>query len=435
MSFAETCQQQGDATSLTCGWIAVIISTMAFGSFAVPIKSPTCVQLNIDPLVFQSYKTFLCLTTSTVFVYLFLDDTYFTFSPWGIVSGLFWVPSGIAAVYAVQHAGLAVSQGVWSSFIVLVSFTWGLGIFRESVKSLFWTVLWIWAMITGLWGMSFFSSPLDITSISAPSTTSSNRLSYVELSTASSEPNIIKSSNDKDNGLQNTIAVSSSTFSPSSKNDFENSCMHAAVEPNNQTANNVKNLSDRTKGLLAATFNGLWGGSVMVPMHYSTHEGGFHYIMSFAIGASIITLLLWFLRFGYNFVKLMLMMDSKSSDPDLESAASMPSISATTPPSRSLYFTIQKAYQDLPSFYIRQMILPGGIAGFLWSIGNIASMISVSSLGEGIGYSVIQASMLVSGLWGIFWFQEIQGYGKKIKWFASATCTVIGIIGLSYQHV
>ena len=31
-------------------------------------------------------------------------------TPWGLVSGIFWVPGGISAVYAVQNAGLATAQ-------------------------------------------------------------------------------------------------------------------------------------------------------------------------------------------------------------------------------------------------------------------------------------------------------------------------------------
>ena len=31
-------------------------------------------------------------------------------TPWGLVSGIFWVPSGVSAVYAVQNVGLATAQ-------------------------------------------------------------------------------------------------------------------------------------------------------------------------------------------------------------------------------------------------------------------------------------------------------------------------------------
>jgi len=42
------------------------------------------------------------------------------------VSACFWVPSGVAAIIGIKFAGLAVAMGTLSSFIVLVSFIWGM---------------------------------------------------------------------------------------------------------------------------------------------------------------------------------------------------------------------------------------------------------------------------------------------------------------------
>lgn len=47
-----------------CGWAAAVLSMVAFGSFGAPIKSQKCKAVNVDPLVFQSYKTFMCFATS-----------------------------------------------------------------------------------------------------------------------------------------------------------------------------------------------------------------------------------------------------------------------------------------------------------------------------------------------------------------------------------
>ena len=78
-----------EAWVATSGWIAAIISCLSFGSFAVPIKSEECRKIDVDPLVFQTYKTTMCLLTSSVVVLL---GQPFYFTPWGIVSGFFWVP-------------------------------------------------------------------------------------------------------------------------------------------------------------------------------------------------------------------------------------------------------------------------------------------------------------------------------------------------------
>jgi hypothetical protein len=43
-------------------------------------------------------------------------------------------------------------------------------------------------------------------------------------------------------------------------------------------------------------------------------------------------------------------------------------------------------------------------------------------------------SRLVSGLWGIFYFHEIEGTDTIAKWFTSASVTVLGILLLSFEH-
>jgi glucose uptake protein GlcU len=80
------------------------------------------------------------------------------------------------------------------------------------------------------------------------------------------------------------------------------------------------------------------------------------------------------------------------------------------------------------------MWLPGGTSGLLWSIGNFFSLISVYYLGEGVGYPLVQTSILISGLWGLFYFNEVTGFERRIKWFASSLLTVFGILLLSYEH-
>jgi hypothetical protein len=66
-----------------CGYLAAAASALGFGSFGVPIKGA---RIELDPLVFQSYKTSVCFVSSWL---VLLFDVGFTFSPWGIVSGIF----------------------------------------------------------------------------------------------------------------------------------------------------------------------------------------------------------------------------------------------------------------------------------------------------------------------------------------------------------
>ena len=151
-------------------------------------------------------------------------------------------------------------------------------------------------------------------------------------------------------------------------------------------------------------------------------------MISFSIGASIITLLLWIVRYVF------LIYQSKGS--------------------------LLDAYEQLPSFHLRKMWLLGTVAGSLWSFGNVASFFSVKYLARLLGTgmsqyestnlffvvllnvftpatfqcSIIQAAMIVSGLWGIFYYQEVTHPVTRLLWFTTAFLTFSGIILLSYEH-
>lgn len=161
----------------------------------------------------------------------------------------------------------------------------------------------------------------------------------------------------------------------------------------------------RQLGIAGAIINGAWGSNNMVPMHYARADGfyGAGYLISYSSGSMIVTIAMWLIRYLINVYKL-------GGDH-------------------------VKAYHALPSFHLRQMWKTGLTSGLLYSLGNFFTIVSVSVLGQGVGYSFVQTSMLISGLWGIFVFGEVKGSQRIMKWLASSVVTVIGILLLSYEHV
>jgi hypothetical protein len=240
----------------TCGWIAAVASMLAFGSFGVPIKSKVVTSLDVDPLVFQSYKTFMCFLTSWL---VLLSAQQFTYTPWGIVSGFFWVPGGVATVYAVKSAGLAVGIGVGSSFIVLVSFTWGIFIFDESVKSKAGACFAVLLMILGILGMSKFSAP---------------EASLQEYSLGHTDEDEGSQQTNGSHQQVNSHTTEATNIGDDGDDDFVDEAeIPAALSGNSQHADLVvicgRKFTKRTLGIMAAIYNGTWGGSIMVPMHWS----------------------------------------------------------------------------------------------------------------------------------------------------------------------
>ncbi|KAG7368649.1 drug/metabolite transporter superfamily protein [Nitzschia inconspicua] len=401
-----------------CGWIAAVLSIAAFGSFGVPIKSDAAKACDIDPLCMQTYKTVVCLLTS----WIVLLWEPFSYTPWGIISGLFWVPGGVATVFAIKNAGLAIAIGVGGSCIVLVSFTWGILVFGEHVHNRIQASMAVALMLMGLVGMAYYSAPTVAHNavmaeessdgiFASPKTAAVRSYQEVELedrSTPSSEHNddSCRDGPGEDEVVTENEAVAGlKTASPplgSPDVDTRVSIQEDLAKETSHILFCGIRWQRRLLGILAAAFNGCYGGSIMVPMKFAPPTAvGAAYVISFAIGATMVTAGLWFGRFLYHF-------------------------------QRECSFS--QAYGRLPSFYFRQMWLAGGLCGLLWSIGNFFSILSVKYLGEGVGYSVVQLNLLVSGVWGIAYFGEVQGKETIIKWFISAVVAVTGILLLSYEH-
>mmetsp|Transcript_23483 Transcript_23483/g.35529 ORF Transcript_23483/g.35529 Transcript_23483/m.35529 type:complete len:426 (-) Transcript_23483:2366-3643(-) len=403
----------------SCGWLWAIGGMLAFGSFGVPIKSKVMKSVDIDPLVMQSYKTGMCFITSVI-ILLYRGEEV-TFTPWGIVSGLFWVPGGIAMIYAIKTAGLAIAMGVGTSFIVLVSFSWGIFFFDEHVHSRLQACLAVACMLCGLAGMAYYSAP-TVAHISQEYQSVQNEdsdteggdfgMEYHAMDTAATDDELghkDKNQLEDTNNARNESLEAESAISMVVEDGFhENPRREESTEPSSITSVSLCcyyiRVQERTLGILAAlVVTGLWSGSMMVPMEFAPKiDKGLPFLASFAIGATLVTMFFWFIRYLYLCHKH--------------------------------HYSFIRAYQALPSFYFKKAWPYGTACGLLWSIGNFCSILSIGFLGEGVGFSVIQASMLVSGLWGIFCFREIEGANAISKWYIAASVTVTGILLLSYEH-
>lgn len=310
-----------------------------------------------------------------------------------------------------------------SSFIVLVSFVWGIFVFGEPIHSRASACFAILCMMLGLFGMSCYSSPQK-----APITiidTSSRQGVGAYQSLGSSDDGdrtdvectgtVTETDNDSpekslelaDHPLWVTAETTHSSIDIATSREESTFSVDvadpptASISPPPHAAFKV-HITKSELGMMSAAFCGIWGGSIMAPMKFcKANTKGTHYLLSFSIGASIVTVALWFLRYTYHAVRCR---------------------------------SVVKAFECLPSFHLRVMWRPGGLSGLLWSIGNFFSMISVFYLGEAVGYPLVQTSILFAGLWGIFYFKEVQGIVQITKWLLSSLLTIFGILLLSYEH-
>ena len=408
-----------DKCTDACGYAAAIGAAICLGSFGVPAKSKVVTRLDADPLVIQTYKSTMAFVTCWLVVLL---GEPIKFTSWGIVSGIFWVPGGVAGIYGIRAAGLAIAVGTWSPIIVLTSFFWGIGVFEEHVRSEFGACGACLTLVVGLIGMSRYAKPPRIKEIDGERKEDSTideemitRVSSDDLNVDNISKRTLSRKVSRGKSGAASIDNNEKTPPPSPPNqaplemeallrdDNANDAVEAQEKQKSISIMGQFTVTKRQMGILASIFNGLWGGTNLIPLHFASHEGfgGPMYTISFACGSMLVTIALWVIRFLFELYRL----DGK----------------------------VIKAYHALPSMHIRQMWIPGCLSGVLWSAGNFLCIIAVTFLGQGVGYSFTQASMLISGLWGIFYFHEI-GEDMINRWLASAIVSLCGILWLSYEH-
>jgi len=412
-----------DKCTDACGYAAAVGAAICLGSFGVPAKSKVVTRLDADPLVIQTYKSTMAFLTC--WLVLLLGEPV-KLTSWGIVSGIFWVPGGVAGIYGIRNAGLAIAVGTWSSIIVLTSFFWGILVFEENVRSERGACGACLTLVVGLIGMSRYSKPPNrIKQIGGERKDSTideeiirvhlANVLDVDITKRSLSRKVSRGRNDAANADHDETPPPSPPLpAPLEMEAFlrdEASDDDGVGDDGVETQEKQKSISimgkftvtRRQMGIVASMFNGLWGGTNLIPLHFASHEGfgGPMYVISFSCGSMLVTIALWIIRFLYELYRL----DG----------------------------AVVKAFHALPSLYIRQMWIPGALSGILWSAGNFMCIIAVTFLGQGVGYSFTQASMLISGLWGIFYFHEI-GKDMITRWLASAVVALFGILWLSYEH-
>eukprot|EP00927_Polykrikos_kofoidii_P041376 TRINITY_DN35285_c0_g1_i1.p1 TRINITY_DN35285_c0_g1~~TRINITY_DN35285_c0_g1_i1.p1 ORF type:complete len:327 (-),score=36.64 TRINITY_DN35285_c0_g1_i1:532-1512(-) len=307
----------GQQNGLLLPSFGILGAWFCFGSFAVPMKHTSVIAADVHPLVFQTYKTGWTFVTAHLVLFAFPYE----FTWWGILSGIAWVPAGIAAVYAVKNIGITYGQTVWQVTIIATSCVWGFGILHEKVNDIRWVVFGFTCIVVGLVGM--------------------------------------------------ILAMN--------RNDDAYSVVWDKSKPKPYDSIKV--------GIGAALFNGIWGGSNLIPASYAPLHG-VHFVISFATGALLVNVALWVLY----------------------------------------AWAAKRLWKcDLPPMHFRTMAIPGFLSGTLWSAGNFMSLFVVSELGQGIGYSLIQSSIIVAGLWGIIYFREM----RKERIFLWALWCCVCLTGVS----
>jgi hypothetical protein len=390
MSIFDTCTD-------SCGWIAAVVAALAYGTYGVPIKETK--KIPVNPLVFQSYKTITMFVSCWV---VLLMGVEVSFTPWGLLSGLFWVLGGTGGIVAVRYAGMAIAVGTWASVMICVNFVFGILIFKEPVANFTGTAGAFVLLALGLIGMSKYSAPtppkqqeeeqqkiaLEKVEHSFPG---SAVVSHVTRLVVTAMP--FGHSHDE-NGFLKVATDDESAESASSVEDGvgavgrrtlvrydsitetddggETELMDMHNESEQGSAQKVASGNDfsdtalvtvgglvmrkRTAGILGAVFNGLMTGSSFIPVHYAKTNGfgGAHYFISYSVGALIANIVLWIGFFAFNFYHY------SSFGSKIHQFHDDITVIGYSP---SFKTRLMNTYESLPELYFRQLWLPGVLAG------------------------------------------------------------------------
>ena len=79
----------------------------------------------------------------------------------------------------------------------------------------------------------------------------------------------------------------------------------------------------------------------------------------------------------------------------------------------------------------KKAVIGSLISGGIWGVGNLLAITSVSLIGLAKGLPLTQAAVLISVLWGVFYFKEITKRKEIVKVIVGAIVLISGIIILS----
>jgi glucose uptake protein GlcU len=400
-----------EGCSDSCGWLAGIVAALAYGSFGVPIRETK--DIDVHPLVFQSYKTITMFMLSWLVIFMGIAPSW---TSWGLVSGGLWVVGGTGGVLAIRMAGLAIAVGTWASVMIVINFLVGIVLFQEPVSDMFATLGAFLLLALGLVGMSLYSTPQPVDQLPSTEMTENigpNQNEVEEIDRAL----IVKRTSSYTGKIDHRDIQRRNEESGSygSSADADEPLFTIPREPKEKDPDQVLLcgvfMKKRVAGICGAIFNGVMTGSSLIPLHHAKTQGygGANYMISYASGAIVMNCLIWGVFFAYTCYQT------------VQQDLNVPVLLHT--------------FQVMPAWHFRKLWLPGFTSGVLLTIAMFGSILSVTYLGQGIGNSIVQAKILISGLWGIFWFREIRGMCIVTKWFLSASLTVAGILWLSAERM
>eukprot|EP00823_Brevimastigomonas_motovehiculus_P003234 TRINITY_DN1952_c0_g1_i1.p1 TRINITY_DN1952_c0_g1~~TRINITY_DN1952_c0_g1_i1.p1 ORF type:complete len:408 (+),score=116.00 TRINITY_DN1952_c0_g1_i1:91-1314(+) len=401
--------------NILLGVIYALVAAVCSGSYTVFLKTPSVMKANVDSLVTQIYLSVAVLVTSPI--YLSIEE--FKFSWLGMLTGALYTSQSVFSIIAVKNAGISVSSGLWVGFTLATSFLVGSVFFHEQFDSMLVAIIALLVMCVGVIGCGTCQVSLS----SSSSTTGGKHKHALETDAAGNVLVSVTDSGLHERKISTTSSVSSSppppilspinssvsssgvtaTTSPSmtasiclpnQKGDQSDSLLVSSPAPSMESVSSSSSGSGRKQmsvfmvGIICAILTGITNGSYSVPTHW-VYDHKKTFMISFALSMFICSVACHYARLMFG--------------------------------------------HSLPSFQWRVAAVPSLISGILLAGCCLGQISAVEELGQALGMSLAQCSLLVGGIWAILYYKEITGARSIAQWTLSAFLIMSGAVLLASQ--
>ena len=62
------------------------------------------------------------------------------------------------------------------------------------------------------------------------------------------------------------------------------------------------------------------------------------------------------------------------------------------------------------------------IGGLIFSLAFVGQLYAILALTDSVGMPLSQLNLVVAGIWGVFYFQEVRGWAAVTCFFLAAAC-------------
>jgi glucose uptake protein GlcU len=386
------------------GFIFAIAAAICNGSYLVPFKSKSVTMLKVDPLVFQIYAS-MGIFVASWFLLAFLpfnphfidgSSTKFAFVPLALLSGCLVVLSMTFSFFATKKIGVALAQGIFGGLAIIVSYIWGLVLFNEKTTNPVLSVFGIVLIVLGVAAIGACKELSAILVLKLPSLAQHASASSTATAGATDRQDSKASVDIEVSGISLTAMENTvkNDDQEAKSEEFQNNVSLMTDKTHSDAPQRTTSLAiflppsiDRTdfiQGCIYAVLCGIVGGSSLVPLHYIPAEHtGFALFPALGVGALI-----------------------------------------TAPVVLLCYCQVFKVPYPAMGFDIG--MYSGMLAGVIWTANSVLTIGAIPILGYSVAFPLVHCSVFISGLWGIYFFHEFDGFALSSLVFFSAGATVIG---------